>query len=193
MKNIRRQLNCAVDGNEQAAIKAQLKDWCAKYFEDNNIFPDEDFAAWKVEVHLNTYGEYFARLFVYIDADTANFPEIVKSAKIPATYDSATIAEAANTMVDYAVADLSNELDDLITEQLTLRLEDKFSFLPIIVTVHTPGNNGSEWSADVEIEQLESDKTTEPEYFDASLEFTLDPHSIMTAIADCADYIRYQY
>ena len=193
MKNIRRQLNCAVDGNEQAAIKAQLKDWCAKYFEDNNIFPDEDFAAWKVEVHLNTYGEYFARLFVYIDADTANFPEIVKSAKIPATYDSATIAEAANTMVDYAVADLSNELDDLITEQLTLRLEDKFSFLPIIVTVHTPGNNGSEWSADVEIEELESDKTTEPEYFDASLEFTLDPHSIMTAIADCADYIRYQY
>ena len=193
MKNIRKPLNCAVDGTEQAAIKAQLKDWCAKYFEDNNIFPDEDFAAWKVEVHLNTYGEYFARLFVYIDADTANFPEIVKSAKIPATYDSATIAEAANTMVDYAVADLSNELDDLITEQLTLRLEDKFSFLPIIVTVHTPGNNGSEWSADVEIEQLESDKTTEPEYFDATLEFTLDPHSIMTAIADCADYIRYQY
>ena len=193
MKNIRKPLNCAVDGTEQAAIKAQLKDWCARYFEDNNIYPDEDFAAWKVEVHLNTYGEYFARLFVYIDADTANFPEIVKSAKIPATYDSATIAEAANTLVDYAVADLSNELDDLITEQLTLRLEDKFSFLPIIITVHTPGNNGSEWSADVEIEQLESARTTEPTYFDASLEFTLDPRSIMTAIADCADYIRYQY
>ena len=96
-------------------------------------------------------------------------------------------------MVDYAVSDLINELEDLITEQLTLRLEDKFSFLPIIITVHTPGNNGSEWSADVEIEELESDKTTEPEYFDASLEFTLDPRSIMTAIADCADYIRYQY
>lgn len=193
MKNIRKPLNCAVNGTEQATIKAQLKDRCARYFEDNNIFPDEDFAAWKVEVHLNTYGEYFARLFVYIDADTSNFPEIVKSAKIPATYDSATIAEAANTLVDYAVADLSNELDDLITEQLTLRIEDSFSFLPINVTVHTPGNNGSEWSADVEIEELESDKTTEPEYFDATLEFTLDPHSIMTAIADCADYIRYQY
>ena len=151
MKNIRKPLNCAVDGNEQAAIKAQLKDWCAKYFEDNNIFPDEDFAAWKVEVHLNTYGEYFARLFVYIDADTSNFPEIVKSARIPATYDSATVAEAANIMVDYAVSDLINELEDLITEQLTLRIEDSFSFLPINVTVHTPGNNGSEWSADVEI------------------------------------------
>ena len=193
MKNIRRQLNCAVDGNEQAAIKTQLKDWCTRYFEDNNIFPDEDLAAWKVEVHLNTYGEYFARLFVYLDADTSNFPEIVKSAKIPATYDSATIAEAANIMVDYAVSDLINELEDLITEQLTLRLEDKFSFLPIDVAVHTPGNNGSEWSANVVIEELESDKTTEPEYFDATLEFTLDPRSIMTAIADCADYVRYQY
>lgn len=193
MINTRRQLNCAVDGNEQATIKAQLKDWCQKFFEEENIYPNEDFAAWKVEVHLNTYGEYFARLFVYLDADTSNFPEIVKSARIPATHDSATIAEAADTMVDYAVSDLINELEDLITEQLTLRLEDKFSFLPIIVTVHTPGNNGSEWSADVEIEQLESDKTTEPEYFDASLEFTLDPRSIMTAIADCADYIRYQY
>lgn len=193
MINTRRQLNCAVDGTEQQTIKTQLKDWCARYFEDNNIFPDEDLAAWKVEVHLNTYGEYFARLFVYLDADTSNFPEIVKSAKIPATHDSATIAEAANIMVDYAVSDLINELEDLITEQLTLRLEDKFSFLPIDVTVHTPGNNGSEWSADVEIEELESDKTTEPEYFDASLEFTLDPRSIMTAIADCADYVRYQY
>lgn len=193
MINTRRQLNCAVDDNEQTAVKAQLKDWCAKYFEQNNIFPNEDFAAWKVEVHLNTYGEYFARLFVYLDADTSNFPEIVKSAKIPTTYDSATIAEAADIMVDYAISDLINELEDLITEQLTLRIEDSFSFLPIIVNVHTPGNNGSEWSADVEIEQLESAKTTEPEYFDASLEFTLDPRSIMTAIADCADYIRYQY
>ncbi len=193
MTNTRRQLNCAVDGAEQATIKAQLKDWCTKFFEQNNIFPDEDFAAWKVEVHLNTYGEYFARLFVYLDADTSNFPEIVKSAKIPATYDSAVIAEAADLMVDYAVSDLINELEDLITEQLTLRIEDSFSFLPIIVNVHTPGNNGSEWSAVVEIEQLESAKTTEPTYFDASLEFTLDPRSIMTAIADCADYIRYQY
>lgn len=193
MKNIRKPLNCAVDGNEQTAIKAQLKDWCTKFFEKNSIYPNEDFAAWKVEVHLNTYGEYFARLFVYLDADTSNFPEIVKSAKIPATHDSATIAEAADLMVDYAVSDLINELENLITEQLTLRIEDSFSFLPIDVTVHTPGNNGSEWSADVEIEQLESAKTTEPEYFDASLEFTLDPRSIMTAIADCADYIRYQY
>ena len=193
MINIRKQLNCAVGGNEQAAIKAQLKDWCAKYFEQNNIFPNEDFAAWKVEVHLNTYGEYFSRLFVYLDADTSNFSEIVKSAKIPATYDSASIAEAADLMVDYAISDLINELEDLITEQLTLRIEDSFSFLPIDVTVHTPSNNGSEWSAVIEIEQLESAKTTEPTYFDASLEFTLDPRSIMTAIADCADYIRYQY
>lgn len=144
-------------------------------------------------MHLNTYGEYFARLFVYLDADTSNFPEIVKSTKIPATYDSATIAEAAKTMTEYAVADVINELEDLITEQITLRIEDSFSFLPIDVTVHTPGNDGSEWSADVVIEKLESDKTTEPAYFDASLEFTLDSGSIMTAIADCADYIRYQY
>ena len=193
MRTTRKPLNCAVDGNEQATIKAQLMEWCVRYFEDNNIFPDEDFAAWKVEVHLNTYGEYFARLFIYLDANTSNFPEIVKSAKIPATHDSATIAEAANLMVDYAVSDLISELEDLITEQLELRLEDSFSFLPIIVNIHTPGNNGSEWSADIEIEQLESAKTIEPDYFDASLEFTLDPRSIMTAIADCADYIKYQY
>lgn len=38
MKNIRKPLNCAVDGNEQAAVKAQLKDWCTKFFEKNNIY-----------------------------------------------------------------------------------------------------------------------------------------------------------
>ena len=191
MKNTRKQLNCAVDGNEQAVIKAQLKEWCRKFFEEENIYPNEDFVGWNIQVHRNTDGNYFARMFVNLDAE--RFLEVITSAKIPATYDSAVIAEAAKTMVDWTIADLTDKLDDLITEQLTLRLEDKFSFLPINVTVHTPGNNGSEWSADVEIEELESDKTTEPEYFDASLEFTLDPRSIMTAIADCADYIRYQY
>ena len=191
MKNTRKQLNCAVDGNEQAVIKAQLKEWCRKFFEEENIYPNEDFVGWNIQVHRNTDGNYFARMFVNLDAE--RFLEVITSAKIPATYDSAVIAEAAKTMVDWTITDLLDKLDDLITEQLTLRLEDKFSFLPINVTVHTPGNNGSEWSADVEIEELESDKTTEPEYFDASLEFTLDPRSIMTAIADCADYIRYQY
>ena len=191
MINTRRQLNCAVDGNEQAAIKAQLKDWCQKFFEEENIYPTDDFVGWNIQVHRNTDGNYFTRMFVNLDAE--RFLEVITSAKIPATYDSAVIAEAAKTMVDWTIADLTDKLDDLITEQLTLRIEDSFSFLPIIVTVHTPGNNGSEWSADIEIEQLESAKTTEPTYFDASLEFTLDPRSIMTAIADCADYIRYQY
>ena len=191
MKNTRRQLNCAVDGSEQAAIQAQLKDWCQKFFEDENIYPTVDFVGWNIQVHRNTDSKYFARMFVNLDAE--KFLEVITSAKIPATYDSAVIAEAAKTMVDWTITDLLDKLDDLITEQLTLRIEDKFSFLPINVTVHTPGNNGSEWSADVEIEELESAKTTEPTYFDASLEFTLEPHSIMTAIADCADYIRYQY
>ena len=191
MRYNNRRLNCSNDGSEQQTIKAQLKEWCQKFFEEEDIYPTADFVGWDIQVHRNTDGKYFARMFVNLDAE--KFLEVITSAKIPATYDSAVIAEAAKTMVDWTIADLIDKLEDLITEQLTLRLDDKFSFLPIDVTVRTPGNNSSEWSADVVIEELESDKTTEPEYFDAMLEFTLDPRSIMTSIADCADYIRYQY
>ena len=96
-------------------------------------------------------------------------------------------------MVENALSDLIFELEDLIEKQLEYRIDDGFSCESIDVRVHTPGNNGSEWSAEVEINGLESAKTTEPEYFDAELEFNLIPQSIMTAISDCADYIKYQY
>ena len=190
----RRPLNCSITPTaaEQLATKIQLKEWVTRFFEENNIFPDLDFASWKINLSANTDNEYFAQLFVYIDTDTSVFSAVSTGAKFMIG-DTSALAEAAKTMVDYVLADLANELENLIAEQIGFRIEDNFDFFPIDVTVHLPGNTGSEWSADVVIEGLESAKTTEPTTFDAALEFVLIPQSIMTSIADCADYIRYQY
>ena len=186
-----RNLNCSYTAAEKQTIKQRLTEWCERFFEDENIFPNLDFASWNLDLYEQTDG-LTARLGILIDRDTSHFPEITKNAKI-VTGESSEIATAAKDMVENALDDLIFELEDLIEKQLEYRIDDGFSCESIDVKVHTPGNNGSEWSADVEINGLESAKTTEPEYFDAELEFTLVPQSIMTAIADCADYIKYQY
>lgn len=186
-----RKLNCSYTAAEKQTIKQRLTEWCERFFEEENIFPNLDFASWNLDLYELSDG-LTARLGILIDRDTSHFPEITKNAKI-VTGESSEIATAAKDMVENALSDLIFELEDLIEKQLEYRIDDGFSCDSIDVRVHTPGNNGSEWSADVEINGLESAKTTEPEYFDAELEFTLVPQSIMTAISDCADYIKYQY